>query len=481
MNENGENKSQEGNQSNKAEKKKDSKPEILNAFMMMAFGADKKESDPKNKKDIDPEDKKEPVSKDEQDALYFLTVFGLNDAYYQNYKNDFVRKWRPINLERADIGPGWSPDLLDNVFLKIKKSDFCVVDRTFNNMNVALECGCAIANNKFTIPIKRPEDDLKIDKDHGYSVPKFSDLAGKLWQEVKIKPLMQHEMWGDVSKSIQNEDIILNQAKHFYDNKDNIEPFSKNLDSIKTFLFQCVWEKKSEDSDSKKLRDFEKLYREHIVTPLYSMIRPLSQYLDSGATEVEYECQAYATRDDANFSEVFSKAKKYIKILTTNLQGLTDYIGDIEIALIKHEIKLDVLTLNPDSEFVNSRGKLIGKEIRGFRTEMSNSLDEFKKKLGIVYDSKVSIKIYSEFPTQITYFVDDDVYSSVVSVNHQSRKNIVFKVHVSRKGVAESFLQHWDTIWARATEVLSPQTVLPQSESENSSKYAKESPDGTKK
>ncbi|MCX6584208.1 MAG: hypothetical protein NT166_28880 [Candidatus Aminicenantes bacterium] len=473
INENVENLTQESPMDEKdKEKEKDPLPESISAFMMMPFGSDKKDPDQQEKKDT--------VSKGEQEALYYLTIFGLNDAYYQNYKNNSVKKWKPINLERADIGAGWSADLLENVFLKITKSDFCVTDCTFKNMNVALECGYAIANNKFIIPIKRPIDDLQIDETHVYSSPNISDLAGKLMQVVRTKPLMDHEMWPVVFERMKDPTkVVFNQAKYFYQRKDNIEPFLEKADSIKTFLFQCVCEKpEPKDYVRVKLEEFETLYREHIVRPLYSVIRPLSEKLDSGATEVEYTCQAYATRDDANFSDVFSSARKRIKILTTNLQGLTGYIGDIAIALEKNEFKLEVLTLNPDSEFVNSRGKLIGKEIRGFRTEMSNSLEKFKKQLGIVYDSKVSIKIYSEFPTQITYFVDDDVYSSVVSVNHQSRQNIVFKVPISRKGVAESFLQHWDTIWARATEVLSPQTVLPQSESKNSSECVKKNRDG---
>jgi hypothetical protein len=89
---------------------------------------------------------------------------------------------------------------------------------------------------------------------------------------------------------------------------------------------------------------------------------------------------------------------------------------------------------------------------------MKDSLNDFIKELYSVSTSQVSIKTYSEFPTQITYFVDDKVYSSVVSVNHQSRKNIVFEVPEDRKGVSESFNQHWDTIWARAAEVLAPQS-----------------------
>ncbi|UCH95173.1 MAG: hypothetical protein JSV88_33695 [Candidatus Aminicenantes bacterium] len=420
--------------------------EILNAFIMMPFGSD---------------DEGETVSKKVQDALFYLVLFGLNDAYYQNYINRSVRKWKPINLERADIGVGRSVDLLENVLRKIDESDFCVVDCTFNNMNVALECGYAMANNKFIIQLQRPKDDIKLKQGEEYQMPHISDLSGKLMQDVKIKPLMDHKMWPDVSEIIQDSTILFNQAKYFSENKDKIAPFTDNKEAKETFLYNLVLEK-SKGKDIVDLRDFQSLYRKFIVRPLYSVIRPLSEKLDSGATEVEYTCKAYASRDDANFPGIFSKAKNIIKILTTNLQGLEEYIDSMEVALSQSQcnkkVKLEVLTLNPDSEFVNARGKLIGKEIARFRTEMSESLRLFITKLYQKYPNQVTIKIYSEFPTQITYFVDNNVYSSVVSVNHQSRKNMVFEVSISRKGVAESFLQHWDTIWARATEVLAPRS-----------------------
>jgi hypothetical protein len=421
--------------------------ESLNAFIMMPFGSDQKD-------------------KDTQDAFFYLVLFGLNDAYYRNFKNDSVKKFRPINLERADIGAGRSADLLGNVLSKIDASDFCVVDCTFENMNVALECGYALAKDKFIIQMQRPIDDIKKTTTKKYHPPHISDLSGKLMQGIEIAPLISNNVWQYFFETIKDHEILLKPAKYFFGHKDEIIPFPDNKkdakDKEQTFILYFVNESLKEENKFgiDELNDFQEKYRKYIVSRLYSIIRPLSEKLESGGTEVAYDCKTYASRDDANFSVVFSSANKHIKILTTNLQGLVEYIENMKTALERpknrNKLKLEVLTLNPDSEFVNFRGKLIGKEIARFRTEMSHSLHEFRTKLYKDFPDQVSIKIYSEFPTQITYFVDDKVYSSVVSVNHQSRKNMVFEAPIYRKGVAESFLQHWDTIWARATEVVAP-------------------------
>jgi len=46
-------------------------------------------------------------------------------------------------------------------------------------MNVALECGYALAKNKFIIQMQRPVDDIKIKSGEKYCPPHISDLSGK--------------------------------------------------------------------------------------------------------------------------------------------------------------------------------------------------------------------------------------------------------------------------------------------------------------
>ncbi|MCP4548479.1 MAG: hypothetical protein GY835_18635 [bacterium] len=421
--------------------------DYLRGFVMMPFG---------HRSD----DKK--ASRETQDRLFQLLVFAINDAFFQNYENRAVRKWKPIKLERADIGAGRSADLLDNVLRKVDISNFCVVDYTYENLNVALECGYALAHDKFLIPIQRRVGDGQLaaeEKGTGERTAaerqlRIIDLSGKLMHTVRIDRLKADPNWSELERHIQADSVILQQPEFFLREKDRIKPFASDAGVVHTYLLAAIpLRGRADFPDAGWLRT-EEIYREDLVRPLYGAFRPLYEKLETGVTELEYPCVAYATREAANLSAVFGNAKRSIKILTTNLEGLIGYVEDIADALREHkDLRVEILTLNPDSEFVNARGRLIGKEISRFRHEMHESLDKLKDKLRNAWPKNVGIKTYSEFPTQITFFVDDHVFSAAVSVNHQSRNNVVFRIPASRKGVAESFGQHWDTIWARASEI----------------------------
>jgi|GEM_PF-3773294 len=409
--------------------------DYLRAFVLMPFG--KKGKIP---------------SANLQSGFFHLLIFALNDAFYQNYANQAVRSWRPIKLERADIGPDRSPDLLDNILRKIDKCHFCVVDITHDNLNVALEYGYALARDKFLIPVQRLTPDPEVEKHRNSDGdrPRISDLAGKLIHTVELARFVKSPLWNDLASAISTPHIIDTHHELFYNNKNKIHPFSTDSKATHTFLLS--WLREISRAKEKSWRTIEELYREHIVRPLYKAFRPLYEKLESVGTEPEYDCTAYATREAAELSKVFGNASEVIRILTTNLDGLVRYVPDITRALQLPSLlkKLEILTLDPESEFVNARGTLIGKEIAPFRQEMKDGLGQFEEDLRKKFPTNVVIKTYSEFPTQITFFVDDDVFSAAVSVNHQSRNNIVFKVRLPRMGVAASFLQHWDTIWARA-------------------------------
>lgn len=421
----------------------------LRGFVMMSFGKERAEQ--------------YTADKETQDQLFQLLTFALNDAYFQNRINNSIRTWKPIKLERADIGAGKSSDLLDNALRKIDRSDFCIVEYTYDNLNVALEHGYAMARDKFIIPICR-----ELPGREAHDTPRVSDLSGKLMHSVSLEAIRKHSKWKKLTEVLSSFDIQYNQPNFFEEHRE-LHPFSSLSEkATRTFLIAAVNKILGGAREAQsEWWEIEEFYRKDILRPLYSAIRPLYEKLESGATEVEFQCTAYAGREAANLHEVFRKATDKIRILTTNLQGLVPYIEDILSALKSSEqktsdnnkqkrLEVEVLTLNPDSEFVNSRGQLIGKEIARFREEMKESLQSFRDGLwekGDFVRKQVAIKQYSEFPTQITYFVDGQVFSSVVSVNHQSRNNIMFCVPHSRKGVAESFIQHWDTIWARASEV----------------------------
>lgn len=427
----------------------------LNGFVLMPFSiAPKLETD-----------KQKNFDDNWQLNFFHILLFAVNDAFYQNFCNHIIRSYKPIKLERADTGAGLSVDLLDNIFRKIDKCHFCIADLSIENLNVSMEIGYALAKSKPVIQVN--QKDLPLVECHRSSIENFSDLIGRLYYSVEFKQLTEFSIWEKLSEEfLKQRKKLYNPVKFFFDMSREIAPFSDSDMNEKHLTFLGAWIKKNNiSSNMDEIIDFEQVYEKNIVRQLYPAVLPVWDKLDPSGTEVEYNSIVYSSRDGADFSTVFSNAYRRIRILTTNLQGLVKHISDIKDALKNSKLslaesgerlKVEILTLDPESEFVNARGKLIGREISEFRKEMKDSLKRFRDDLisnSTEPDGNVNIRIYREFPTQITYIVDEFVYSFVVSVNHQSRYNLVSKIEKGRRGVENSFYQHWDTIWARAHDV----------------------------
>ncbi len=419
----------------------------LKGFVLMPFGrAD------------EPESGKHPTRQRQFD-LFKILLYALNDAFYQNSVNQTVGDYRPIVLERADIGAGRSADLLENVFRKVDDCDFVVADLSVDNFNVALESGYALARDKYLVAVV--QDDLFTSNHPAGMKGAMSDLVGRLYCKIGVSDLFRRNLWKKMSQLLDRKDVLVSSAGFFWDTKEKLSPFSPPVPGKPYHTFLSAWlrERSGLKVSVPDVAALEEHYRGEVVRRLYSAICPLWEKQIASRKEDEYGCYVFAARNPSNMARILARAEREVKILTTNLQGLVAHIKDIRDAIRKRNLrKVSILTLDPESEFVNFRGALIGREIRQFRQEMKDSLEAFKDKLEHNGDvrkagAQVLIRIYREFPTQITYMVDDYIYSSVVSVNHQSRHNIMFKVALNRKGVESSFIQHWDTIWARAVDV----------------------------
>ena len=64
--------------------------------------------------------------------------------------------------------------------------------------------------------------------------------------------------------------------------------------------------------------------------------------------------------------------------------------------------------------------------------------------------NRVEIRTYDELPTQITFRIDDEVFTCIVGQPMQSRDYPVLKFKVSHPGVKEAFLAHFMAVWSKA-------------------------------
>lgn len=167
-----------------------------------------------------------------------------------------------------------------------------------------------------------------------------------------------------------------------------------------------------------------------------------------------YTVACFQDRAGSLLIDAISEAKFKIDLLTTNLAMFSrePYRSVLKKVLSesgKPDLTLRMLTLDPQSVFVAYRAIQLGLPIKAFREELSNSLQilygELPKLAG-----RVEIRTYDDFPTQITFMIDEFVYSCTVARSIRSRGLCTFKLPKDALGVERSFIFHFTTLWTIA-------------------------------
>jgi hypothetical protein len=160
-----------------------------------------------------------------------------------------------------------------------------------------------------------------------------------------------------------------------------------------------------------------------------------------------FDVECISSRDKAKLDTVFSKAKKEIKVLQTNMATVVkNYCEYIQSALDANpDLEVNFLALDPESYFAAVRANQLGKDVSEFRNDLRNALlrlhDAFK------HEERVEIRIYDDFPTQICFIIDGTIYNCVVSKYQPSRNNCVFRLSDTYPSLHTSFMLHFTSVW----------------------------------
>ena len=103
------------------------------------------------------------------------------------------------------------------------------------------------------------------------------------------------------------------------------------------------------------------------------------------------------------------------------------------------------LALDPESYFAAIRAQQLGIDASEFRSELHNALLQLYEYLGKY--PEVEIRLYDDFPTQICFIIDEDIYNCVVSKYQQSRNNCLFKLDGQYPVLHTSFILHFISVW----------------------------------
>lgn len=213
-------------------------------------------------------------------------------------------------------------------------------------------------------------------------------------------------------------------------------------------LTDCIvqWYTWGEDPD----KDSDNLVS--ILTPaLVDAIRDVKK--ESRILSTSYPVGCYSDRKIAGIDRCIEAARREINILQTNLETVIGYIVSIKKAIESArkeggKIRVRILTLDPDSYFAEFRAKQLTVEVATYRQELHKHIKAFFKVLGTY--PEVEIRIYDDFPTQIVFMADDNVFDCTVARGFKSRELCSFKTNLKNLGAERSFLFHFTSLWTIA-------------------------------
>lgn len=181
-----------------------------------------------------------------------------------------------------------------------------------------------------------------------------------------------------------------------------------------------------------------------------------------------YQVKCYKDRVTLKFPQIIKNAKKMIKILTTNIDYFVNpdeqlapedrFDPEIFENSLKNQVKIIVLTMDPDSNLVVERSKQIDPAFRDdvykYREELRQAIQMFYRRFeSQILKGDLNLKLYDTLPTQMIYIVDDHVYVPSMAGHMRSRKCIHVEFKNNFPGVNDTFIHHFETVFREAKPI----------------------------
>lgn len=194
---------------------------------------------------------------------------------------------------------------------------------------------------------------------------------------------------------------------------------------------------------------------------------------------------AYSNRDVVDLNSMISSAKTQVDILTTNLNyflfdKLNESTNPFSDAL-KNGAIVRVVTMNPESVIAEYRAKQLvrGQDIPGYRRELRDGIINLYKQ----FDGhpQFHLHVYNDLPLQITFRIDEQILTSIVTRGERARKRIHIKFSLYDEGVTESFVSHFQSMFDNSEDVRGLRWVTEKCAKKKKNKKVKKTPAGRKR
>jgi hypothetical protein len=167
-----------------------------------------------------------------------------------------------------------------------------------------------------------------------------------------------------------------------------------------------------------------------------------------GRLKGDYPVEGFTGRNNVHLPRLIATAKRRVLILTTNLSyTVLHLIPSLKTSIEENkenpDFKVEILTMDPESNVANDRAEQLGKTTREYRDELRESLEKI---IEVFSNHKhVEIMTYTTLPTQMTFVVDNVVVVAVVSMSELSRESTHFVVGDSPQAT-EPFVGHFKVV-----------------------------------
>jgi nucleoside 2-deoxyribosyltransferase len=246
---------------------------------------------------------------------------------------------------------------------------------------------------------------------------KQSDLIGNVFSHLNDCDLVVIDITGSNLKVIFEFGYAVAQNKY-------IIPITqgkvRDLPSdLRAYLFLTYH---NDQIDEFKI-NLRKRFREELERIMNDRVRDALETRNIIVDDV-FDVECISSRDKAKLDTVFSKAKKEIKVLQTNMFTVVEnYCRYIQTALDANpDLVVNFLALDPESYFAAVRAKQLGIDVSEFRNELRNALLSLHAAFN--HEDRVEIRIYDDFQAQICFIIDGTIYNCVVSKFQSSRKTV---------------------------------------------------------
>ena len=145
-------------------------------------------------------------------------------------------------------------------------------------------------------------------------------------------------------------------------------------------------------------------------------------------------------------------ATKCLDIMAYGLKSFRESSNDIITSKVEQGLSIRILTVNPNSEFLNYRD-LVENKMRGSTAYDIVQLSKWVKSLSNSSGAKIELKYCQFLPTEMYFRIDKRIYVGPYEIGKESQRTITMEYADGTKGFSY-YSDYFDALWLDAEKIV---------------------------